>query len=221
MRALLAILVLAAAAWAQSGQNGPRLIAEPWEKGKNFELSFEVDRYLEGKVSTTGADFQQTWYRLNGRARTAQHGGAIVIGWDFAGYNFSSSDPAVPKSFVDSSLAVAFPIMKPTNGWALGGVVGGGFAGDNPYSDGNAWYGLADIAATKIIDEQSRWILDLNFNGNRVIFPDLPLPVIQYARRTNNKKWFYLVAPSCPSPSSRRASGSSTSAGSSWTSPAA
>ena len=59
---------------------------------------------------------------------------------------------------------------------SCGFTAGGGFAGDNAFTDGSAFYGLANVTAIHSLGDDRGYMLILDYNGNRSIFPDIPRP---------------------------------------------
>jgi hypothetical protein len=83
--------------------------------------------------------------------------------------------------------------MPLSDGWEVGGVVGIGYAGTRPYADWDSTYFLADLILSKELDEQSSLQFNLNYNGNRNVFPDIPLPGVSYSRHSDIEGLRYIV----------------------------
>jgi len=102
---------------------------------------------------------------------------AMALSWHQM--DISTSDPALPERLVDISIAgsMAFELEGQDR---LQVTVGGGYAGDNVFDDGRAYYGLADLIYTKPIDRESGYQFFVSYNGNRSFLPDIPLPGFAY-----------------------------------------
>ena len=106
----------------------------------------------------------------------------IAIGFDFRFMQFDTTDPRVPERLTDQVAGVAVPGVASIDGWKISLLAGAGFAGDQPYSDSNAWYVKGGVVARKQLDRQSSLLVTLTYDGNRAIFPDVPLPGVSYFR---------------------------------------
>jgi hypothetical protein len=83
-------------------------------------------------------------------------------------------------------VAVAFGLGR-CDDWEVGAVVGFGYAGNSPFGDASAWYAKADLIVSTKFDENSGLQIILDYNGNRTIFPDLPLPAVAYWRKSSDQ----------------------------------
>jgi hypothetical protein len=117
-----------------------------------------------------------------------------AIGFDVMHYNIDSTNPGLPDELTDQSAAVGFGIAK-FDGWELGATVGGGYAGNNPYGDSNGFYSTANLIASRRFSETETLQVLLNYDGNRAIFPDVPLPGIAYTREVSETFSYTLGVP--------------------------
>src|SRR5690606_6423645 len=108
----------------------------------------------------------------------------LRFGFDSTYINIRSGDAALPERLVDQSLAVGFGITE-FNGWEVGAVVGGGYAGNNPYADSDALYGLASLIFSYKLDDTSSVQFIAEYDGNRTLWPDMPMPGIVYNHRVS------------------------------------
>jgi len=104
----------------------------------------------------------------------------LLVGHKIEGLQLGTSTPGLSNQYMDQSLAVGL-MYKPTDSqWSFALAAGAGYAGNDPYGDSNAVYGKAAFLARYNIDTKSALLLTLDYNGNRTIFPDVPLPGIAY-----------------------------------------
>lgn len=188
----LCVGFIATIGWAQTGS---LMMIEPFQKQGHVELSGSATVYQDGSTTRTGANnFGLTIYDAQGRVALLPDPKILRLGFDLTQYDIDTNDPGLPKTLSDQSYAVGFRISEFV-AWEMGGVLGVGFTGDNPYSDGDAWYGIASLIASYEFDEESTLQLIFDYNGNRSIFPDLPLPSFAYNRKVSDAFRYTLGVP--------------------------
>ncbi|MHC4818283.1 MAG: hypothetical protein ACYTF8_09535 [Planctomycetota bacterium] len=176
--ALIALPFLDAPARADTRSG---LMLRPMPEGKNAQLKLEINRYLESKTDA-GFDYDMQLFATRGRVRLLpkQERRSPLLGWDVLYIDTDTADPRVPGSLTEASVAVGFGF--PVGGdWILGVTAGVGFAGDKPFH-GRGWYGLGSLTTTKRIGERDILQFGVDFDGNRPIFPDTPLPLVVWTR---------------------------------------
>lgn len=184
---------MATSGWAQTG---PLMMIKPFEQERHAELSGSTAAYQNGSTNRTGDNnFGLTIYDAQGRAALLPDPQRLKFGFDLTQYDIDTNETGLPKTLSDQSYAVGFRVAKFAS-WEIGGVLGTGFAGDNPYSDGNAWYGIASVIASYEFNEDSNLQLLLDYNGNRGLFPDLPLPGVTYNRKVSDVFRYIIGVPS-------------------------
>jgi hypothetical protein len=110
----------------------------------------------------------------------------------------------------DASVAVGMGIFK-IDDWIGGVTAGVGYASaasqfnrpdqlpDNiaPFlaNDANAFYGQANFAVGKTFENGDSFGLVVSYDGNRTIYPDVPLPGFEYARKVNDDFTFAIGFP--------------------------
>ncbi len=109
---------------------------------------------------------------------------------DYLGIN--SDDARLPGQLWDQSVAAGFSFGQ-VDGWAPAFTIGGGYSGDTPYGDGSAWYAKSAAGITRQLDKTSRLSLALDYDGNRSVLPDVPLPVIAYSGMLPEKNILFTV----------------------------
>ncbi len=183
-RILLIVLLIGGLGSSVLAQAGPGLVMRPWRMERDpgthlFEGRFDATIFGAGETEND-ADFDLNIYEGRGRVRfdpDSQHG--LAIGVDVLVMDIDSPDPRIPDDLTDQRLAAGGRIGS-WEGWTFDLVAGVGFAGDAPYSDGDAWYGHATAIGTYKVDEKRSWLVMLNYDGNRAVFPDIPLPAVAY-----------------------------------------
>jgi hypothetical protein len=169
------------------GQTGPDLLLRPFPRERTVEASGSGVWLADGESDNAGADFRLSLYESSGRARVFPRERADPrVGYDLLWLDLDTDDPALPDRLIDHSLAFGMGVLD-VHGWLGGLTVGAGYTGNAPYGDANAWYYMATFAIGREIDETSQIGIAIDYNGNRSIYPDVPLPGFQYRKRLDPK----------------------------------
>jgi len=186
---------------AVHAQTGPRLLLEPLPEPENYRLNIDVAQFGDTDIDRSPNDVGMTIYEASGRARFRL--GAITegiqkaqprVGFDLFVLDLSNDDALLPGQFNDASVGVSLGILNDDK-WVAGIALGVGFASVNGFHDGNGLYGKADLAVGYTIDEKQTVGLVLNYDGNRSILPDVPLPGFQYTNRYSDELTFSIGFP--------------------------
>ena len=98
---------------------------------------------------------------------------------------------------VDDEEGADCPVGK-AGDWIFAVGVAAGYAGASPFSEGNAWYGKATAVALRQFSESDALVLVLDYDGNRTLLPDVPLPGIAYTHRVSPSLFYVIGAPVTP-----------------------
>ncbi len=177
------------------GQTASTMLANPWAQDRAVEVAVDVWGQSEGDTDQTGMDVRLSRYQAAGRWRLDPSdilSPSMAIGAHRL--DIHSPDTALPQRLVDVSFAgsMVFEVDQDTT---LQIILGGGYAGDNAFGDGSAYYGLADLIATRSLGEGRGYKFILDYNGNRTIFPDIPLPGFIYYDRLDDQTTYTLGFP--------------------------
>ena len=102
-----------------------------------------------------------------------------------------STDPLLQNNLTDVSIAAGVELGKYYD-WQGGLTVGLGYAGDTPFGEGDAWYGKATLVLGRKLDKQTDMVFVVDYDGNRPILPDVPLPGFAY-RHEHDPTLTYVV----------------------------
>ena len=180
---------LLAGASGAMAQTNSALLVTPFPK-EETHVSETTALFLEsGHVAESGVDedFQLGIYGSTGRFRLIP--GELKsprIGYDVTYLDLDTSFEGLPERLVDQSVAVGFPIAQ-IDDWIFGASLGVGYAGDGGYGDGDAWYGLASVAAFRQLDDKTGLAFVLDYDGNRTFLPDVPLPGFAYIKQVQDR----------------------------------
>lgn len=166
-------------------QTGPQLLIRPWPSGQTLQTQGEAAVLAEGSTKNSD-DFNLAYYNFSGRYRLIrEHRADPRLGWNVTKLH-TSGDPNLPSTMIDTSVGISTGIAE-WNGWLAGVSIGAGYAGAGAFDDGNAWYGIADLAFGRTIDNNSSIGIGIDYNGNRTFMPDVPLPGFAYTMRLDDK----------------------------------
>ena len=192
--ACLTVACLIASALPAAGQVGSALVVVPWAEGDRVE----ADAYFTGQsgdAETTGASVDLARFVTFGRTRLEpDRPGSFSVGWLYDHLHIDSGDDALPERLVNATGAVGMGLGQ-SGPWDWGFTVGGGFAGDTPFADEDAWFGVASVYARKRISDRRFLLLVLDYDGSRVFLPDIPLPAIQYTEYLDADNYYTLGFP--------------------------
>ena len=201
-RVLFATVLVVSVCLARSAaaQSDVSMMLAPWLGEQAFETRGSAF-YTPTDVDGTGLDVDLAIFRSTGRYRLDPDATYNpTIGYEFVNYQISSPDAGLPDDLTDVSIAFGGSFddvdLGATAGeWQMGYTLGLGYAGTTPFNDGDAWYGKADLFAVKVIDRDTRWVVGLNYDGNRVFLPDVPLPAVTYFSRLNDTTTYAIGLP--------------------------
>lgn len=181
-------------------QTGPGMMLVPWQGDQQAEVSAN-GFYTPTEADVTGADVDLTIFDAVGRVRLDPDASYnLAIGFDFTQFHIHTPDAALPDRLVDVSIAIGgsfgmVDLGETLGEWQMGYTIGLGYAGTAPFNDGDAWYGKANLFAVKPIDRDTRWLIGISYDGNRVFLPDVPLPAVTYFGRLNETLTYGLGFP--------------------------
>jgi hypothetical protein len=175
-----------------AAQTGPDLLIREWKKGQFIDVNGGVT-FLDKGHTDDASEFQLTFYESQGRLRLyplipqfPEMRADPRFGYDITYLDVDTNDPGLPDKLVDTSVAFGMGIAD-VEGWLAGLTVGVGYAAAGAFDDGNAWYGKADLAIGKQLDESTSVGFVLDYDGNRTFMPDIPLPGFEYRKRIDDR----------------------------------
>ena len=178
---LIATLTLLALAPLARAQTGAALMIQPWRGDTLVELRGGALIMGDGS-SENGTDVDLTFYGSTGRARLGADAPLpMAFGYDLIYIDIGGNDPRLPDRMTDQSLGVGATVGE-WSGWKFDVTAGVGYASDAVYNDGDGWYGKAAVVGTTKLDENTTLRIAVDWDGNRLLLPDLPLPFVQYQR---------------------------------------
>jgi len=181
---VLATFLLLTAPAAVHAQASAALLVKPWEPDQTIEQSTEVYGFLGGHTQN-GNSFDLTSVESEGRIRILPgHVASPRIGYDVTYLDTNNKQPGFPGQLLDASVAGG-TFLSENNGWVTGLTLGVGYAGDEPFARGRAWYGRADFVIAKKFSDTDALGVGLDYDGHRLYAPDLPLPGFGWSHQVN------------------------------------
>jgi hypothetical protein len=175
---LLLVIAFLAAPLTAFAQSGPELLLEPWDKDQLIEARAEVIFQDDGEFEEelSGTDFRLTHYESEGRVRILPGNVASPrIGYEFIQLDMESDMPVLQEDLTDQSAAAGVFIHQFQSGWVTGVTLGAGYAGREGYDDGDGWYFKGTVVFGREVNENNAVAVVVDYDGNRVIMPDIPL----------------------------------------------
>ncbi len=179
--ALCAILISVFSSSPLFAQSGPALLIKPWPKEQFIENSTDMLFFADTTEEDNGREFTLNIVESLGRIRLLPGNIASPrIGYELTYLDIGGEDGRLPKRLTDQSLGAGFAFAK-VDDWIAGATIGAGYAGDTPYGDAQGWYGKATVILFREINENHSLGFAIDYDGNRTMLPDVPLPGIQYS----------------------------------------
>lgn len=171
------------------GQSSAGLLVKPWDIDQTAEDRTDGYLFSGGHTSQheSGHDFRLFELESQGRVRLFPGNVASPrFGYDVTLLDSHTSLRGFPSQLIDASFAGGTFLSK-NNGWVTGLTLGVGYAGDEPFARGTAWYGKADFVIAKEFNEKDSVGIGLDYDGNRTYLPDVPLPGFGFSHRFDPK----------------------------------
>jgi hypothetical protein len=180
---ILFLLLVPSASRSVRAQSSAALLVKPWEADQVVEDKSRLLFFSGGHSQNSGRSFDLTTFESQGRVRILPGREASPrLGYDVTYLNTHNGQPGFPGQLLDASVA-AGTFLSQTNGWVTGLTLGLGYAGDQPFANGRAWYGRADFVLAKKFDEIDAVGIGIDYDGHRTYAPDIPLPGIGWSHQ--------------------------------------
>jgi len=188
------LLFIACLVTPAAAQTGSALMLTPWgdpqaDAEPQLELNgsgrFPTDGQVETSDDSMSNEIQMSVYDIGGRFRFNTDRGAPTAGFEFGRLELKTLDPALPQELTDMAVNLGTGLGE-VGGWGFAVTGGIGAAGDEPFDDEDAIYYHGSLIANREIALNESLQIGLEYDGNRVIFPDVPLPFISYNKQVSN-----------------------------------
>ncbi len=175
----LAVLLAAAATGICRAGDTQYLAQDAWAPGENVQ-SLNTG-FIENKswVRNDSSPAQISMLNFSGRLRLADTGRySPTVAYDSTYIGLGTSTALLPRQLNDESVSVGTPIGQ-FGHWGVGVALGAGYAGNSPFNDASAIYGMARITVQRKLSKTTELDLALDYSGNRQFMPDVPLPSVE------------------------------------------
>ena len=175
-------------------QTTSELLINPWDEDA-FQTNGEAVLFESGRLRGAGSSVQLSEVESEGRWRFGgENDYGPSLGYALNFLSLRGSQRLVPGQLADASVGGAVPVSR-VGQWSLAASAAVGYAGDRPFADGAAWYGRATLLASRQIRPGAQLIFLLEYDGNRGILPDVPLPEVAYRSKVSEQLEYVLGYP--------------------------
>lgn len=192
------VLVVAAVSFgaiSARAQTDQSLLLNPWNGPGSTEVQAAFRWTPDSVPRGSAGNSSLAEYASRGRVRLDDsHELNPVLGFDAFGLSLRDRSGRVPSGLTDSSIAFASPITE-IDDWFVGMGAGAGYAGDRGLANSDAWYGKGAVTVGREFADGSALAIWVEYDGNRVLFPDVPLPGIAYADKIDESFEYVLGFP--------------------------
>jgi hypothetical protein len=166
--------------------------------------SLAQDRWLTGDYADTwnsGFIENKSWIRndsspaqismlsFSGRLRLADTGEySPTVAYDSSYIGLGTHSTLLPRQLNNEAMSIGIPIGQ-FGSWGVGVALGAGYAGNSPFNDPSAIYGMARITAQHKLWKNTELDLALDYDGNRQFMPDVPLPGVEIQHQQKGFDW--------------------------------
>ncbi|MCC6681171.1 MAG: hypothetical protein IT445_09765 [Phycisphaeraceae bacterium] len=177
-------LLLAASALAQTA---PSILIQPWPDQSILAQTFDQPVYItDGHVQGDDSDIQTFFWDSYGRVKfdREDRDPTFSVGYRFYSLNVDAERPDLDSAYNDLALVGAWKGDE-VDGWRPGVIVGAGSSNDDHWREGDAIYGVAAVNLSRTLGEGQAMHMGVSFDGNRAVWPDVPLPYVSYVNAVN------------------------------------
>jgi hypothetical protein len=178
-------------------QIGPALVTEPWKPVPHWADTTDEPTFIDGgRDLRSGEKIDVFYWDSTGRVKLDRHDPdpAAWFGYRVLAIDIDSDVPDFARGLMD--IAVVGAVKLGTwEDWTFTLIGGAGTANDMHFSNTDAIYGLGNFDAALAVDDNATLHVGVNYNGNRTLLPDVPLPYAMYRRRIDDTLSFTLGWP--------------------------
>jgi hypothetical protein len=179
-------------------QNLPSMVIDPWQEGRHWaETVDDLLQFDHGHTKGSNLDTAMFYWDSYGRIRINrdQSDPEWIVGYQVLAISEASQSAAINGDYWDLALTLGHKFAEWDNGWRLSVIGGAGTANDSHFGNTDAIYGIGIINLAKKLEENSSINLGLMYDGNRSVFPDIPLPYVVYRHKFSEEFSYTLGIP--------------------------
>lgn len=186
------VLAILAAGFHAVAQTDESLLLTPWTKGQTTEIQANGFVFPSASVADHGGSVKMFEIESFGRLRfDLGYQLNPTVGFDstylnIEQHNRRASAAILPHQLSDTSIGFGSPITRVGEKGFLAATAAVGYAGDNAFAEGKAYYGKASLMYGIQLKKDTDLLIILDYNGNRTYMPDVPLPAFAYSSRLSD-----------------------------------
>ncbi len=178
-------------------QTAPSMLIQPWPDKPILAQTFDLPVYItDGHVKGDDSDIQTFFWDSYGRVKfdRQDQDPTFSVGYRFYSLSVDADRPDLDSSYNDLALVGAWNGEK-VDGWRPGVIVGAGSSNDDHWREGDAIYGVAAFNLSRQLSEHEALHVGVSFDGNRTVWPDIPLPYVSYVNAADPNFIYVLGVP--------------------------
>ena len=169
--------------------NSQDLAQEAWPSGVYAETWNQGLIENKSWVRNDSTPAQISMLDFSGRLRLADTGKySPTVAYDATYIGLGTNTVLLPRQLNAQDMSIGMPLGY-IGQWGVGIALGAGYAGNSPYNDPSAIYGMARISVQHPLWKNTELELALDYNGNRQFMPDVPLPFVEIEHHQKNLDW--------------------------------
>ena len=169
------------------GQTDAGDLFRPWPEDQMFEIENDALLIDRGHIEHSDTDFRLNVYESFGRWRLIDdYRINPTVGYEVTYLDIHTDDDILPTRLVDQSVGFGTPLGQHGD-WFYGITGAIGYAGNNPFGDSSAYYGKGTFLVGRELGGDDSLVIGIDYNGNRSIYPDIPIPGFAYTKRLDPK----------------------------------
>ena len=167
-------------------QTGSSIVIAPWTGETPLEFAGGLAVYSTDADTAGGRSVELGSFEGRGRIRPdLEDEKKLTLGFEFNRIELDTTDPVLPERLTLGAVALGAGLGEFEAlgwDWQWGATAGAGVASSDAFGDPDGYFGLGSVFAVTRPDPQSLLVVALDYDGNRTVFPDLPLPAVTYTR---------------------------------------
>jgi len=122
----------------------------------------------------------------------------LVFGYRFLNLSLGGDGlPGIADDLNDLAIVGSYTFGRDEDPWRPGVLLGGGSANDGHWTNQHALYGVAALDFEHRLDADRTLHIGVEYLGNRLYLPNVPLPVVRFEQRVNPDFAFTVGFPTC------------------------
>jgi hypothetical protein len=192
MKQALSALSVLSSLWCGAvsleAQVDSNLLRREWRLEDHWADTYDKPFYIfKDNSDNSGERYGAFHWDSNGRIKTdsADRDPSFWLGYKILTIGIVSDDKFFDHGLYDVGLAFAGRLGAIGGGWTLEAAGGVATANDGTFSNTEAIYPAATLAAIRELSPHEFLQLGMTYDGNSALLPALPLPLVEYEARIN------------------------------------